>query len=214
STGGYGPRRERHPRKAKEEKRHWPRKGGKAMVMRYVVILFLLWAPIARAQDLTVTASASQTTVSTGVPFEVRFTVNGQAEKFDPPSFDGFRVVSGPNQSTSMRSINGKTTMSMSLGYHLVAQKEGTYTIASAAVEAGGKTYRSNTLTIIVEKGAANSSGGTSGASGNSGSTNTRPSANSSGKVFIRPVPNKRTVYQGEQLTVSYKLYTNVQFAG
>src|SRR5690606_1237528 len=177
----------------------------------YVVILFLLWAPIARAQDLTVTASASQTTVSTGIPFEVRFTVNGQAEKFDPPSFDGFRVVSGPNQSTSMRSINGKTTMSMSLGYHLVAQKEGTYTIASAAVEAGGKTYRSNTLTIIVEKGAGSNSGGSSG---NSGRSNARPAANAKNQIFIRAVPNKRTVYQGEQLTVSYKLYTNVQIAG
>ena len=184
------------------------------MVMRYLTILFLLWAPIARAQDLTVTASVRQTTVATGVPFEVRFTVNGQAEKFDPPSFEGFRVVSGPNQSTSMRSINGKTTMSMSLGYHLVAQKEGTYTIESAAVEAGGKTYRSNALTITVEKGTASNSGGTSSTGSNSGRTNARPTANSSGKVFIRAVPSKRTVYQGEQLTVSYKLYTNVQLSG
>ena len=191
------------------------------MVMRYVVILYLLWGvlPLARAQELTVTASVSQTDISTGVPFEVRFTINGQAENFDPPSFEGFRVVSGPNQSTSMRSINGKTTVSMSLGYGLVAEKEGTYTIEPAAVEANGKTYHSKALTLTVKKGSANGSGsaggsGAGGASSARGRSNARPSANASKQIFIRAVPNKRTVYQGEQLTVSYKLYTNVQIAG
>lgn len=180
------------------------------MVMRYVVFLCLLWAHAVRAQDLTVTASVSETTVSTGVPFEVRFTVNGQAERFDPPSFEGFRVASGPNQSTSMRSINGKTTVSTSLGYRLVAQKEGQYTIAPAEVVANGKTYRSKALTITVEKG----SGNNSGAGGDSGRASARTAADASKQVFIRAVPDKRTVYQGEQLTVSYKLYTNVQLVG
>src|SRR5690606_36008664 len=150
------------------------------------------------------------------VPFEVRFTVNGQAEKFHPPAFDGFRVVSGPNQSTSMRSINGKTTVSMSLGYRLVAEKAGNYTIQSAAVEANGKTIRSNALTVTVQQGTASSSGGNSGTgSSNSGRTDTRSSAaNASKQIFIRAVPDKREVYQGQQLTVSYKLYTNVQITG
>ena len=180
------------------------------MVMRYVVILCLLWAYTARAQDLTVTASVSETTVPTGAPFEVRFTVNGQAEQFNPPSFDGFQVVSGPNQSTSMRSINGKTTVSTSLGYRLVAAKEGKYTIGPAEVTANGKTYRSNALTLTVEKGAGNNSG----AGGDSGRASTRTAADASKQIFIRAVPDKRTVYQGEQVTVSYKLYTNVQLVG
>ena len=185
------------------------------MVMRYVVILCLLWAHAARSQELTVTASVSQTAVTTGVPFEVRFTVNGQAEKFDPPSFEGFRVVSGPNQSTSMRSINGKTTVSTSVGYGLVAEKEGKYTIQPAAVEADGKTVRSNALTITVQKGTASSSGGSSGTGGsNSDRANARRSASASKQIFIRAVPDKREVYQGQQLTVSYKLYTNVQITG
>lgn len=182
------------------------------MVMRFAVILCLLWAHVARSQDLTVTASVSETNVTTGVPFDVRFTVNGQAEQFDPPAFGGFRVLSGPNQSTSMRSINGKTTVSMSLGYRLVAQKEGRYTIDPAEVEANGKTYRSNALTITVEKGTATNQSGGSGS--NSGGTGGRTAISNNKQIFARAVPSKRTVYQGEQLTVSYKLYTNVQITG
>ncbi len=177
--------------------------------MRYVIILCLLWAHTAQGQELTVTASVSQTDITTGVPFEVRFTVNGQAEKFHPPAFENFRVVSGPNQSTSMRSINGKTTVSMSLGYRLVAEKAGEYTIQPAEVEANGKTYRSKALTLTVQKGSGESSGGTSGTNGRA---DTRPSSTRASKqIFIRAIPDKREVYQGQQLTVSYKLYTNVQ---
>src|SRR5690606_24677438 len=33
-------------------------------------------------------------------------------------------------------------------------------------------------------------------------------------QIFIRAVPDKREVYQGEQLIVSYKLYTNIQIVG
>jgi len=181
------------------------------MVMRYVVILCLLWGHAAHGQDLTVTASVSQADITTGIPFEVRFTVNGQAEKFHPPAFEGLRVVSGPNQSTSMRSINGKTTVSMSLGYRLVAEKPGQYTIQSAAVEANGKTVRSQALTVIVKQGSGGNSGGTNGTSGRA---DTRSSASASKQIFIRAVPDKREVYQGQQLTVSYKLYTNVQITG
>src|SRR5690606_32591375 len=115
------------------------------------------WGIAAHAQDLTVTASASRTTVAAGETFEIRFTVNGSAEQFQPPSFAGLQVVSGPNQSTSMTSINGKTTMSVSLGYYLVAEKEGEYTIQPATVQADGKQYTSNTLTITVQKGSAGS---------------------------------------------------------
>ena len=174
-----------------------------------IVILCLLWAHAAQSQDLTVTASVNQTDVTTGVPFEVRFTVNGQAEKFQPPAFEDLRVVSGPNQSTSMRSINGKTTVSMSLGYRLVAEKAGEYTIQPAEVEANGKTYRSKALTITVQQGTGG--GSNNGTGGNNGSASARSSTSASKQIFIRAVPDKRDVYQGQQLTVSYKLYTNVQ---
>lgn len=183
------------------------------MVIRYKMrtlyaifcFVFIFRGIAAYAQDLTVTASANRTTVAAGETFEVRFTVNGSAEQFQPPSFAGLQVVSGPNQSTSMTSVNGKTTMSVSLGYYLVAEKEGEYTIQPATVQAGGKQYTSNTLTITVQKGSA-------------GSAQRRQqetaSQDVSRQIFIRAVPDKREVYQGEQLVVSYKLYTNIQIVG
>ncbi len=181
------------------------------MVTRIFLFLWLCWAGGARAQELTVTASASQNATA-GAPFEVRFTVNGQAERFHPPTFGaGLRVVSGPNQSTSMRSINGQTTTSLTIGYHLMAEKEGEYTIPPVVVEAKGKQYRSEALTVKVQQGSATTGGTGNAGGGRSANTAT---ADAGKQLFIRAVPDKREVYQGQQLVVSYKLYTNVQITG
>lgn len=177
------------------------------MVIRYILLLCVLCRTAAYGQEVTVTASASPSTVTAGEPFEIRFTVNGQAERFTPPPFDGFRLVSGPNQSTSMRSVNGKTTMNMSLGYYLIAEKEGAYTIQPAEVEVNGKTYRSNALSITVQKGSGSTGTGNSTRSSGASAANDR-------QIFIRAIPDKREVFQGQPLVVAYKLYTNVQIAG
>ena len=84
------------------------------------------------AQDIKFTASVSKTQVTVGELFEVTFTATGQIQRLNPPSFDGFQVVGGPNQSSSMTSINGVTSISMGLSYDLIPSREGDYTIGSS----------------------------------------------------------------------------------
>jgi hypothetical protein len=173
----------------------------------YIIsLLFLVWSTSLFAQDLKLTASLSSNEVSTGQQFQIIFTVNKNIDRFAPPDLSGFQVLSGPNQSTSMTSINGVTTSSMSLSYDLAASRPGVYAIGPATISVGGKIIRSNPLKLTVIKGNAPTQGNNSSA-GQQAPSN---SQDLSKRVFIRAIPNKTSVYQGEQITVAYKLYTNI----
>ncbi|HWW43205.1 BatD family protein [Pedobacter sp.] len=180
-------------------------------VRHYILLVLVLFTGTLFAADIRFTASVSKTEVGTGEPFEITFSVNANIERFGAPAFNGFQVVSGPNQSSSMTSINGNTSMSMSLSYDLVGVKEGEYTIGPATIVAGGKTYHSNAVKIKVVKGRAVQQNTQSpSAGGNAPAVSSAPSADLSKSLFIKAVASKTNVYQGEQITVSYKLYTSV----
>ncbi|MEJ7558287.1 MAG: BatD family protein [Pedobacter sp.] len=182
------------------------------MKFKYIILFlgFLLVAKPLLAADITFTASASRTRVAVGEVFEVSFAVNGSIQRFGPPAFEGFQVVGGPNQSSSMTSVNGVTTVSMSLGYDLVAAREGVYTIPAAVAVVDGKQYRSNAIRITVVKGPPAGQGGNRAGAADLSASNTDPSFDIKKRLFIRAVSDKTSVYQGEQLAVTYKLYTNI----
>jgi hypothetical protein len=182
------------------------------MKFKYIIffLVLLMSSKPLLAADITFTTSASSTRVAVGEVFEVTFAVNGNIQRFGPPAFEGFQVVGGPNQSSSMTSINGVSSMSMSLGYDLVANKPGVYTIPGAVAIVDGKQYRSNAIKITVVKGPPG--GQRQGSSGSSGAAASNPDASFdiSKRLFIRAVTDKSNVYQGEKIGVTYKLYTNI----
>ena len=177
----------------------------------YILAFLVLCSQVLMANDpVKFTATVSSNPVGVGEQFEISFTINSNIEKFSPPDFRGFQVLSGPNQSSSMTSINGNTSMSMSLSYILVAEQTGEYTIGPATIQVSGKQLKSNPIKVKVLKGTAqNSQQGTSRQSAPEIAQNTN--VDISKRLFIRAVTNKSRVYQGEQLSVSYKLYTNIE---
>jgi hypothetical protein len=162
------------------------------------------------AQDIEFTA-ATKNNVQAGEQFRAVYTVNQQVDKFEGPAFEGFNVLSGPNQSTnqSYQFINGKVSQSYQLTftYYLQAAKEGNYTIAPAKIIAGGKSYQSNSLSINVTKSSSAQTPATQG-----GQPQTQPSQGSPGKndIFIKAIVDKSRPYQGEQMIITYKIYTMV----
>ncbi|WP_235207206.1 BatD family protein [Pedobacter sp. V48] len=162
------------------------------------------------AQDVKVTATVSKSVVGTGEAFEISFSVNGNIESFTPPALNGFQVVGGPNQSSSYSSINGNTTASMSISYDLVGVKEGEYFIGPALVVVNGKQVKSNSVKIKVVKGKAVPQGNQRNAAPQGDKVAEGNSTDISKRLFLRAVANKTNVYIGEQFSVSYKLYTNI----
>jgi hypothetical protein len=152
-----------------------------------------LWSSIAWGQRVSFEASSSTRETITGEPFEVSFRLtDARARKFDPPIFNGLEVQ-GPSQSSSYASINGITTISEVYSYYVVAQKPGTYYIESAKViTQKGESYRSQPLTIKVKQ--------------------AKRSPNPlEGKAFVRAIVNKEKAVVGEQVTLDYKIYTQVR---
>ena len=107
----------------------------------------------ATGQQITVQAPSS---VYEGDNFTIRFSVNAKTKDFRGPSFNGFTVISGPHtsSSTSMSIINGQMSSSVNntFSYNLKATAEGVYTIEAAHCTADGNAIESRPVTVKVEK--------------------------------------------------------------
>lgn len=188
------------------------------------LLLFLagfFLAFIVTAEDVNFTAKASKNKVVTGEIFEITFTINSNGVNFKAPSFNGFKVISGPSQSSSFQWINGKTSHSLSFSYKLIAEKEGTYTIKGATIESGGKTYTSNELTIEVVKGNPPQQQQQAQQRispffdpfdpfGIQSPPQQVQSQDLKDEIFLKVSVDKKSAYIGEQITATYKIYTRV----
>lgn len=180
----------------------------KILIFGVAILLGVRWS--LSAQEVELTANA-KTNVQVGEQFRVIYTVNEQASDFTGPSFEGFRVLSGPNPSTnqSYQIVNGKVSQSFQLSYtyYLKALKEGSFDIPPASVVVKGKRYESIPLKITVSEAAAGSPATSQDPS------QARPSQRdgdgiSKDDVFIRAYADKANPVQGEQVTITYKIFT------
>lgn len=184
--------------------------------MRHVLTIFLLFLALAGfSQAVEFTASAKPNAV-VGETFTLTYTLTGQGTGFRGPSIPGFDVLSGPNTSTtsSIRSINGRTSMSITYTYSylLQAQKEGSFEISPATVTVDKKQYTSNSVTIKVTKGSAasgsQSQGGRNASAGGQQGVTSGPN-----DVYIKAYASNSNPMQGEGITVTYKIFTKVPIA-
>ena len=182
------------------------------------IILFLMLAPLWlwAQDDPTLTVSAKKQVV-VGERFQVVFEANAEGKNFSAPSFDGFTVVGGPFTSTSssFQMVNGSMSHSVKCTYTFALQaiKEGTFHVGSASLNVKGKKVTSEPFDIKVlpddgSHAAPSSSGGYSGQS--QGQQNTSDPQVSGKDLFLRVIPSKKSVYLGEQVVLTYKLYTKV----
>jgi hypothetical protein len=153
-------------------------------------------------------ATVDKSTVGQYDRFQVYFTFSGGdvngVQNFRQPNFQGFKVLSGPNQSSQMQFINGKVSGSVTFSYILQPVDIGSFTIGTASILYAGKTYSTSPLNVKVEKGTPQQQAANQG-----GYSNAELGKN----VFIVAEANKSRVYLGEQITVTYKLYTKLNIA-
>lgn len=171
----------------------------------FLILLFFLTS-LLQAQSFTATVSENQ--VGQNDRFEVTFTFEGKnlnaIKNFVAPTFKNFRVLSGPNQSTSVQIINGVSSSSLSLSYILQPTAQGTFTIGSSSVQYEGQTYTTQPLKITVVKGSPKPK---------EEQETTISNEEIAKNLFIRATLDKNKVYLGEQVTVTYKLYTRLNIA-
>lgn len=173
----------------------------------------LFAAPWADAQQVEFKASAPSV-VATGEQFRLSYTVNKEGKNLQVPALEGFDLLMGPSlsQSSSFSMINGKTTQSVSFTYTYVLEgtKEGTYQIPAAEITVDGKAYHSNPLRIEVVKGESHSAGG--GQNSRAVQPDVAAAVNEN-NLFVKVEVNRRSLYIGQSLVATIKVYTKVDLS-
>ncbi len=178
--------------------------------------------------QLKFTAKATPATIGKNETVELILMVENAAnvEQINPPPFNNFIIVSGPNQESGMENINGNVRQYTGITYILQPRGKGDFTLAASTAKADGKFLKGNPVNIKVT---------------NSSSVRTAPSSPFSGilpfdepepepqfndfilkkgerlydkinkNIFIKTVADKTTCYVGEPVIVTYKLYTRLK---
>jgi BatD DUF11 like domain len=178
---------------------------------RLHIILFVLllsWFT-GFAQDGSLSLRSSANTVAVGQQFRVTVQLEGgKAQAYKDPAFNGFRIIGKSSSSGSggmTLIVNGQPIVqgngSASWTYTLIPVKEGNYTVGPAKVKVNGGWISSNTATINVGKSSGQNQQQTNATSDNT----TNDDA-----LFLRAEVDKKSVYIGEQIIVTYKLYTSI----
>lgn len=110
-----------------------------------IPLLFLILATKAQDKGSGVTFEMNLSKDKLGINERLRvdFTMNKDGDDFNPPDFEGFRIVMGPFQSISSTWVNGVRGYSKTYSYTLAPTARGKFTIKQATIVIGGKTYKS-----------------------------------------------------------------------
>ena len=171
-----------------------------------------------RAQSIRVEAP---NLVAADEQFNVTFSVEGDhaASEFEWTPGDGFKLIWGPQKSTStsISIVNGKRSKSVtnSYTYVLMPARAGSFSLPGATATIQGKKVSSRSFSIEVVAGGTSGSGAAS--SGSSRQQNRGSSSEgsiSSEDIYMRLLVSKTRAVVGEGITATLKLYQRVSIAG
>jgi len=118
----------------------------------FIFIASFMISLVAFSQQVAkLTVEVSNDSILLGNYIEVKFTIENAAVKnFEAPNFDGFTIVSGPNQSSSMMISNGEVSQTMAYSYYIEPVDVGNYFIQPAFVDTEKGFLESIPLEVLV----------------------------------------------------------------
>ncbi|MDR0694804.1 MAG: BatD family protein [Prevotellaceae bacterium] len=179
------------------------------MGKKLAILLLFCGVFTARAEEVSFNVSTPRV-VSASETFRVTFSVNANADNLTAPDFSGFQVIAGPSRMTEqgVTIINGvmSRTQTTRFTYVLQAVREGNVTLGAASVVIDKKTYHTQPVTIEVVK----AEDAPSAAQQQQAQQGAQPAATTGdgNDVFVRILVSKSSVYRGEYLTATVKIYS------
>lgn len=165
---------------------------------KHIVLSFvLLLISVVSFAQVKFEAKVSKKKLGINERLRIDFEMNEDGDNFNPPNFQNFTVVGGPNQSVSHSWVNGKRSFSKTYSYFLAPKKQGTFTIKQATIEIDGEIYKTSPITIVVTKAVDKPKDG----------NNAEYIA--SENIHLVAEVSKTNPYLNEAITVVYKLYVN-----
>ncbi len=184
--------------------------------MKFIYTIFvylLIFCYYADAQDVQFTADAPRV-VEMGEQFRLTYTLNARPSSFNPPDISDFYIISGPNQSTStsFQIINGKSSQSITVTYtyYIQATTVGKFTIPPAIAVVDKKEYSSNPVSVEVVGEQKSAPSGQQ----DQETSSAQPRQLPDDQLFVKVLVDKKTVYQGQHLIATIKIYTRLPITG
>ena len=160
--------------------------------MRVFFSIILLFQLVS-GQSVTASVDVNQLAVNETFTFKIDTKDADNMPRINlAPLEKNFTIISGPAQQTSYQWINGKATSSKTLTWTLVPNQKGQLTIPALTVTVDGKKLKTKPIRINVK---------------GSGQVVNKD------ELFLLAEIDQDEVYVGEQVTVTYKLYTRVQMS-
>lgn len=167
------------------------------MNLRIFILSFFLTISSFSVAQVQFEAKASKQKLGVNERLRVDFEMNQDGDNFKAPSFNGFTVVGGPNQSVSNSWINGKRSYSKTYSYFLAPTARGKFTIGQAEITVDGEVYKTSPIQVEVTAAVDKPTDG----------DNTEFVA-SENLHLVAEISNTNP-YLNEAITVVYKLYVS-----
>jgi hypothetical protein len=167
------------------------------MKLRIIILSFFLTISTISVAQVRFEAKASKSKLGVNERLRVDFEMNKDGDDFNPPSFNGFNVVGGPNQAVSNSWINGKRTYSKTYSYFLAPTSRGKFTIGQAEIVIDGDIYKTTPIQVEVTSAVETPTDG-----------NNSDFVASENLHLVAEISNANP-YLNEAITVVYKLYVS-----
>lgn len=176
----------------------------------YLLILCLMLgiAPVAHA-GTTISANVDRTNVAVGDQISLTIKVDSDAESVTEPRFpdmSDFDIYSS-GRTQNIQWINGKMSVSVSYNYVMAARTEGTFTIPSATVRAGDKSYETRPIKITVTPARTRQQHADRQQPQRPSDDRTNPRPSGKHRIFITAELDKDTAYINEPVTYIFRFY-------
>lgn len=171
-------------------------------MQRHILTLLamLLCAAGINAQEIQFNATVDRNTIEAGEHVRLQITQINVRARFAMPDLGGLVILQGPFESSGMQDINGRVSRFANLTWTLTATKPGSYTIGAATIQAGGKTYQTQPITIEVTRSSAPDPNHPSVLQGQARNTN----------IFVTTTLSPNKVHVGQQVIATYTLYSRI----
>ncbi len=120
--------------------------------MRKLILTVLCAAilSVLSGQAPSFTIDVTSDSIYYGNAIYVKFSLQNTHGDFQPPSFEGYDVVGGPNTSSQYSIVNGVVSQSSTYSYILMPRAEGLWPIDAAKLENGAEVLLTEPVEIII----------------------------------------------------------------
>ncbi len=168
----------------------------------------LLTARLLFAADFQVSASLDRNQIALNEQAVLSLTISGSSSNFPQPQLPGlpdFQVYNA-GRSQNYTWVNGKASASVTYNFVLTPMKEGHFTVPAIRVTDQGQTAQTSSLPLDVGKAEA----AVQGSARPEGAERPAQGAQTAPAVFITGTADKTSVYVGEPITFTFRLYNRV----